>query len=242
LRFQFRKVNNCLLLMVALAFASGTISRAQTATDASSAQTASQYATSDTETKVKPGAEVENNEFRHAGPVRAIASVLHVSTETAAQIFEDVNSAILIGLILFFAIKVLRKALRDRTATIQKQLIDARSATEIAKEQLAAVEAKLATLGKDIDAIRQQTERDILEDERRIKQSLEEEKDRIVKAAEQEIDSAGAAAQRDLKRFAAELSIDRAAARIQLNAASDRTIVERFGKDLVGQFGKGDRN
>jgi F-type H+-transporting ATPase subunit b len=210
--------------------------------DAAPAQPASQYATSDTATKVKPGAEVENNEFRHARAVRAIASSLHVSTETAAQIFEDGNSAILVALILFVAIKVLRKALKERTATIQKQLIDARSATEIANERLAAVEAKLATLGKDIDAIRQQTERDILEDEKRIKQTLDEEKDRIVKAAEQEIDSAGAAAQRELKRFAAELAIDRATAGVQLNAASDKTIVARFGRDLVGQFGKGERN
>ena len=187
-------------------------------------------------------AEAENGQFRHAAPVRAIAGFLHVRTETAAQIFEDINSAILILVIVFFLAKVLPKAIKGRTATIQKDLIDARSATELANERLTAVEAKLARLGDDIEAIRKQTDRDILEDEKRIKQSLEEERVRIVQSAEQEIESAGAAAQRELKRFAAELAIDKAAKRIQLSVESDKAIVERFGQELLGQFGKGGQN
>ncbi len=181
-------------------------------------------------------------EFRHNSKVEWVAQTFHISTETAAQIFEDINSAVLILVILFFAVKFLSKAIRGRTAKIQKQLIDARTATEMANERLSAVEAKLAKLGEDIASIRQQTERDALEDEKRIKQSLEEERARIVQSAEQEIESAGAAAQRQLKRFAADLAIDRAAARIQLTAESDKAIIERFGKELVGGFDKGGRN
>ncbi len=190
----------------------------------------------------KPEADNETNQFRHAGPVQAIARTLHISTETAAQIFEDLNSGILILLILFFLARVLPKAIRGRTATIQKQLVEARSATETANERLTAVEAKLAKLGDEIEAIRHQTERDMVEDEKRIKRSLEDERQRIVKSAEQEIDSAGAAAQRELKRFAADLAIDKAVQKIQLTAESDKTIVERFGQDLIVQFGKGARN
>ncbi|AXC11370.1 ATP synthase F0 sector subunit b [Acidisarcina polymorpha] len=187
-------------------------------------------------------ADAENGQFRHARPVKAIARTLNVSTEVAAQIFEDLNSAILILVILFFLARAVPKAIRSRTATIQKQLIDARSATEIANERLTAVETKLARLGEDIDAIRKQTDRDIVEDEKRIKQALEEERVRIVKAAEQEIESAGTAAQRELKRFAAELAIDKAAKRIQLTAETDKALVQRFGRELAGQFGKGGQN
>lgn len=190
----------------------------------------------------KPDAANDNDEFRHAPMVKSIAGMMHVRTETAAQIFEDINSAILIGVILFFLLRVLPKAFRSRSESIQKQLVDARSATELANERLGAIEAKLGTLGEDIDAIRRQTENDLLEDERRIKQSLEDERVRIVKSAEQEIESAGAAAQRELRRFAASLAIEKAAQRIELTTESDKALVERFGKDLVGQFGNGRRN
>jgi F-type H+-transporting ATPase subunit b len=231
------------LLLASFLLFPAAFARAQNAAPAASSASASS-ATSD-----NPESGGENDEFRHAGPVRAIARFLHVRTETAAQVFEDINSAILIFVILFFALRALVKALQGRTATIQKQLIEARSATEIANERLSAVEAKLARLGDDIDAIRKQTERDLVEDEKRIKQALEEERARIVKSAEQEIESAGAAAQRELKRFAANLAIDRAAQRIQLTAETDKEIVERFGKDVVdrlgqfgGQFDKRERN
>jgi len=225
-----------LLLVSALGFAAAPIALANS--DSHAGQT-----TSSSAAPAQASHDEEDiQQFRHAPVVQSIARVLHLSTETTAQIFEALNSTTLILLILWFLSKVLPKAIRNRTATIQKKLIDARSATEIANERLSAVEAKLAKIGDDIEAIRQQTERDSLEDEKRIKQALEEERARIVKSAEQEIASAGAAAQRELKRFAASLAIDQAAKKIQLTAESDKALVERFGKELAGRFGKGERN
>jgi F-type H+-transporting ATPase subunit b len=182
------------------------------------------------------------NQFRHAPSVKLFARLLGISTETAAQIFEVINSGILILAILFFLAKVVPKAIRNRAANIQQKLIEAREATETASQRLSAVEAKLARIGEDIEAIRRQTDRDMVEDEKRIKQSLEDERQRIVKSAEQEIESAGAAAKRELKRFAAELAVDNAARRIQLTFESDKALVERFGQDLTSRFGKGGQN
>lgn len=208
----------------------------------SAGQSASSPAPDLAEATVKPGAEVENNEFRHAPMVKVVGRMIHMKTEAAAQLFEDVNSGILLLAILYLILKLLPKALRNRTATLQKQLIEARSATELANERLTAVEAKLARLSGDIDAMRQQVERDILEDEERIKRSIEDEKDKIIKSAEQEIESASAAARRELKRFAVELSVERAAGRVRLTEDADRALIERFGKDLMGQFDHGGRN
>jgi F-type H+-transporting ATPase subunit b len=233
LKIQFRPILTRLALAISLLSGIAVLAPAQ------EAPAAKQSAAPQSSAAEKPDA---SDEFRHAPVVHSIAGALHLSVETTAQMLEDINSAILIGVILYFLLKVLPKAFRNRTETIQKELAEARLSTAIADERLSAVEAKLATLGEDIDQIRRQTENDLIEDEKRIKQSLEEERVRIVKSAEQEIDSASAAAQRDLKRFAANLAIDKAAQRIQLTAESDRAIVERFGKDLVGQFGKGERN
>jgi len=184
----------------------------------------------------------ESSEFRHAPIVQAIGRKLGISTEHTAQVFEAINSGILIFTILFFLVRVVPKAIRNRTANIQKKLVEARRATEMANERLSAVEAKLARIGEDIEAIRHLTERDMAEDEKRIKQSLEDERQRIVQAAEQEIESAGAAAKRELKRFAAELAVDNATRRIQITYESDKTMVERFGRDLTTEYGKGGRN
>jgi F-type H+-transporting ATPase subunit b len=236
-RFHLRSLPAALLLGVSLLMVSLESAHAQSG---AKAQQPSSTATT------QPESDNTNEQFRHAGPVRSIARELHMSTEATAQTFEDLNSAILILAILFILFKVLPKAFRGRSEVLQKQLVEARSATEQANQRLAAVEGRLAKLGDDIAAIRRQTEQDMLQDEQRIKQSLEEERARIVKAAEQEITSAGAAAQRDLKRFAAELSINQAAKRIQLSVDSDKAIVERFGKDMVPtltpQFSKGERN
>ncbi len=189
-----------------------------------------------------PETHSEEEQYRHSSSVQYIARVLHTDTETAAKIFEDFNSAIMILAIAWFLVKVLPKAFRQRSATIQKELVEARSATEEARKRLTAVEARLARLDSEIDAIRKHAEFDSQEDEKRIKASLEEERKRIIESAEQEIEAFGATAQRDLKRFAADLAVDRAMQRIHLGADADRILVKNFAADLSGTQENGGQN
>ena len=197
----------------------------------------SQYEKMDT-----PENNSDEEKYLHSASVQAIARIMHVDTETAATIFLDLNSAIIwIGIIWFLA-KFLPKAFRQRSETIQKELVEARSATEEAKERLSAVEARLAKLDSEIEAIRKQAEHDSVEDEKRIKASLEEERKRIVESAEQEIEAFGSAAQRDLKRLAADLAVERALQRIHLGADADRILVKNFSADLAGTQDKGGKN
>jgi F-type H+-transporting ATPase subunit b len=189
-----------------------------------------------------PESHSEEEGYRHSSTVAAIAKVLHTSTETAAKIFEIFNSTIIITAILAYLIKALPKAFRKRSETIQKELVEARTATEDANRRLSAVETRLAKLDSEIDAIRKQAEHDSLEDEKRIKAILEEERQRIVASAEQEIEAFGSAAQRDLKRFAADLAVDRALQRIHLGADADRILVKNFSADLAATQNKGGQN
>jgi F-type H+-transporting ATPase subunit b len=189
-----------------------------------------------------PETSSEEEGYRHSSTVQAIGKVLHTDTETAAKLFEDFNSAVIIIAVLAFLIKALPKAFRKRSETIQKELAEARSATEDANKRLSAVEARLARLDSEIDAIRKQAEHDSVEDEKRIKAALEEERKRIIESAEQEIEAFGSAAQRDLKRLAAELAVDRALQRIHLGADADRILVKNFAADLSGTAIKGGQN
>ncbi|QNI32153.1 ATP synthase F0 subunit B [Alloacidobacterium dinghuense] len=189
-----------------------------------------------------PETHAQEEQYRHSKSVQFIAKVMHTDTETAAKIFEDLNSAIIWIGVIWLLVKVLPKAFRARSEKIQKELVDAHSATEEAKRRLSAVEARLARLDSEIEAIRKQAEHDSAEDEKRIKASLEEERKRIVESAEQEIEAFGSAAQRELKRFAAELAVDRALQRIHLGADADRILVQEFTADLAGTQTKGGQN
>ena len=105
-----------------------------------------------------------------------------------------------------------------------------------------AVEERLSHLDSEIAAVREQAERDSANDEVRIRQTMEEEKNKIVRAAEQEIAAAGAAAERRLRRFAAELAVDRATSRLHLTEGDDRTLIQEFASSLGSNGNQGGRN
>lgn len=176
-------------------------------------------------------------EYRHSDIVKMIARFGHISTETAAQIFEDLNSAVLIGAILFFLWKMLPALFRRRSEEVSKALLEAQHATENANRRLTEVEARLMRLDSEIDGIRQQVEKDAAEDEKRIHASMEAERERIIASAEQEIAALQAGAQRELKKFAADLAIDHAMQRIQLSSDTDRELVKQFRQGLGNESG-----
>lgn len=179
-----------------------------------------------------PAGENQIDQYRHSAVVEGIARTLHVRTETAAEIFEDINSGILLGAILIVLFRIVPKLFRNRSEKLQHDLVGARIATEEANRRLAEVQAKLQRLDSEIDAIRRQVEQEAIQDEKRIHDAMESERERIVASAEQEIAAAQAAAQRDLKKFAADLAIDHAMRKLQLSAETDRALIREFGKNL----------
>jgi F-type H+-transporting ATPase subunit b len=181
-----------------------------------------------------PDPHSETEEYRHSATVATVARWMHVKTETAAQIFEDVNSGALILFLAVVLVKVVPGIFRKRSATLQKDLTLAHAATEDANRRLTEVEARLSRLDTEIEAIRVQAEKDSVEDEKRIHAALEAERERIVASAEQEIAAAQSAAQRELKKFAADLAIDQAMRKMQLSSETDRALVKDFSKGLAG--------
>jgi F-type H+-transporting ATPase subunit b len=189
-------------------------------------------------------AEQEDEEyaFKHSGSVRAFAKLFHLSPETASMIFWALNAVLLLVFVGYFLVKALPKAFRSRRELLNRQIVEARTATEQANERLRVVEERLSRLGSEIEAVRAQAERDSANDEVRIKQAMEEEKQKIIASAEQEIAAAGAAAERQLRRFATGLAIDRATARLNLTEGDDRALIQEFASSLGSSDGKGGRN
>jgi F-type H+-transporting ATPase subunit b len=240
---------NVFLLIFSLAILSGGFAHTQATPE--SQPTAAASSSSSPETQASPeaakqaeGKQSEDSEteaFRHSASVQTVARILHLPVDTTARIMEFLNFGILAAAILYFVFKLLPRMYRNRKTTIQKALVDARSATQVASERLNAVEQRLSKLDQEIDSIRKQVEQDALNDEARIKAALEEERVRIVDSAGHEIEAAGAAAQRDLKRFAAELALDRATSQLSLDQETDRKLVSGFARSL-GSTDDGGRN
>ncbi len=211
------------LLCLSGALALTTPARAQQAAGAGAQKQANQQ-----DSEPESGDDV----YRHSPSVRWLAGVMHVDKETAAQIFGYLNFAILAGAVLYGLLKFLPKSFRANRENIQRQLADARTATEQAHQRLAAIEQRLSRLDEEIAAISKQAEKDSVEDEAHIKASIEVERKRIVEAVSKDIAAAGSAAQRDLKRFAANLAVDRAAQRITLTEDDDRALMQEFAQSL----------
>lgn len=230
---KIKRLLNAILLLGLLTGIAGTRLCAQQSSGAAQAQTEAARA----ERMDAPETDPQIEQYRHSTVVQAIARYAHVRTETAAQIFEDFNSAILLVAILAFLWKALPKIFRNRTENLQRDLAGARQATEDANRRLAEVEARLLRLDTEIDAIRQQVEREAVEDEKRIRATLDTERERIIASAEQGISAAQAAAQRELKKFAADLAIDQAMHRIQISAEADRELIRELGSGLKNGSG-----
>jgi F-type H+-transporting ATPase subunit b len=179
-----------------------------------------------------------SNKFRHNPLVKSSAKVLHLSVETTARSFEFLNFAIIvlgIGIPLY---KFLPRFLRNRAEKVRADIESARKVTEDANFRLSAVEAKLASLGNEIQKFRAEVEAESLQDEARIKAALAEESARIVASAEQEIGMAAAQATRGLRNFAADLAIDQASRQLKLTPETDRALIAEF----VGNVEKGGLN
>ena len=188
-------------------------------------------------------AEQEDEEyvFKHSASVRAFARIFHLSPDAASLSFWALNAIILFVFIGYFLATGLPKAFRSRRQKLDREIIDARLATEKAEERLRAVEERLSRLDSEIAAVREQTERDSAQDEIRIRHAMEEERQKIVEAAEQEITAAGAAAERRLRKYAAELAVDRATARLHLTEGDDRSLIQEFASSLGSNGRQGGR-
>ena len=193
---------------------------------------------------LSPGAREEraeeegDNAFRHSTIIKSAARLLHLSVETTARSFELINIAVVVIALGIPLYRFLPRYLHNRSQKLGADIESARRQTEDANSRLSAIEARLAHLDQEIARFRSEIEAETVQDEARIQAAMESEKARIVAAAEQEIGAAAAHARRGLRRFAAELAIDRAARQMTITPETDRTLISEFVSDVA----KGGKN
>jgi len=179
--------------------------------------------------------EDETEAFKYSPAVRGIAKITGLSLVTAYWFCVVINFAIIAVLVLLALKSNLPVMFRGRTETIQKEMAEARRASEEAQHRLQEIEARLARMNVEIGEMQARAESDARAEEERIRASIEEEKQKIIHTAEQEVEQAANAARRDLQKYAVALAVEMAEKGIRVDANEDKLLVEDFTEQLASE-------
>jgi F-type H+-transporting ATPase subunit b len=187
-------------------------------------------------------ADDEQAQFKHSASVQMVAKLTGLSLDNAYWLCVVLNFAIVAGAVVYFSKKNLPGMFRNRTASIQKAMQEARQASEDANRRLAEIETRLSRLDSEIAGMRATAEKEAAAEEARIKAAAEEDGRKIVESAEQEIAAAAKLARRELTNYAANLAVSLAARQIKVDPATDQALVQGFARDLSPKSGGQDKN
>lgn len=187
------------------------------------------------ETREATGAdeEEENANLKHAAPVRWLARKTGMSVHQAHMVALTLNFAIIVLVVFWAAGKFVPGILRDRNASIQRALEEARAASHDANRRLVDIENRLRQLDVEIGRMQAAAEKEATAEEARIQQAAEEDVRKVVRAAEQEIAAAAKQARRELSNHTATLAIALARQQINLDSNTDQVLVRNFAANLA---------
>ena len=181
----------------------------------------------------REASEDDSAEIRHSASVVLLARITGLSVDHAYWLAVVLNFAVILIAILWFSRKLVPGMLRERNATIQKAMEEARKASADANRRLAEIEARLSRLDDEINTMRSAAEQEFIAEEARIEAAAAEDARRIIASAEQEIAAAAKQARRELTAYAADLAVSLAQRQIHVDAATDQVLVRSFVTDLV---------
>jgi F-type H+-transporting ATPase subunit b len=151
-----------------------------------------------------------------------------------AFLWQVVNFAILVAILLFFARKPIRDLLKNRTESIQKSIEEAREAREKAEEALAKVEERLKEKDREVADILATAERSGLKEREAIIEEGERLSRKIVEQARANIEYELKQAREAIKAEAVELAMEIAEKKIRekLSEEEQKRLFEESLKKL----------
>ncbi len=180
----------------------------------------------------------EDEQFKHSPSVQFVAKLPGLDLEHAYWVCVLLNFALIAAAILWISKKNLPGLFRNRTASIQKAMEEARQASEDANRRLAEIDTRLSKLDVEIGGMRAAAEKEAAAEEQRIKAAAAEDARKIVESAEQEIALAAKSARRELTAYAADLAVSLAKKQIHVDASTDQALLRNFAQQLSANGGE----
>lgn len=172
------------------------------------------------------------DEFKHSSSVQLIHRLTGLTVQQSYWASELLNFVVIAALIIWAGRKFLPGIFRDRTTAIQRAMQEAQKASADARQKLAEIELRLQKLDVEIGMMRDAAEREGIAEEARIKAAAQEDARKIIASAELEIAAAAKAARRQLTSYAADLAVGLAQKQINVDAATDKSLVSNFAGKL----------
>jgi F0F1-type ATP synthase membrane subunit b/b' len=123
------------------------------------------------------------------------------------EVWKFLNLFIFVGALAYILRRPISEAMRARREGIRRDLMRAQEERNAALLKLEEIEARLAQLDSEVATVREQSQREAVEERERIKRATEEEAQKLREQARREIESAGKAARQELRRYTAEQSV-----------------------------------
>ena len=177
----------------------------------------------------------ENANLKHAAPVRWLARKIGLSVHQAHLLALSLNFAIIVVIVFWAVRKFVPGMLRDRSASIQQALQEARTASQDANRRLADIENRLRQLDVEIGQMQATAEKEAQAEDVRIQKAAEEDIRKVALAAEQEIAAAAKQARRELTTHTAGLAIALARKQINVDSNTDQILVRTFASKLTSR-------
>jgi F-type H+-transporting ATPase subunit b len=184
----------------------------------------------------------ENSNLKHAAPVRWLARKTGLSVHQAHLVASCINFAIIVVGLFWAARKYVPTIFRNRSASIQQSLEEARAASQDANHRLADIENRLRQLDVEIGRMQATAETEANAEEIRIHKAAEEDMRKVVLAAEQEIVAAAKQARRELTTHTANLAIALARKQINVDSNTDQVLVRTFASKLASHNDDGGKD
>ena len=181
--------------------------------------------------------------MRRLGVLMAVCICIGLAQEKHAPTAEEkdltlwkwANFAVLAGGLGFLIAKNAGPFFRSRTEKIQEGMAEAEKLRADAEARVAAVDARLANLQADVEALRSAAAGEQAAAAERMRQETAAEMAKIRAHAEREIASAGKAARMELKRYCAELALHLAEQKIRerMTPENQDALVRSFVQNLA---------
>jgi F-type H+-transporting ATPase subunit b len=148
-----------------------------------------------------------------------------------------VNFAILAGTVFYFGRKPIAGYLASRKDQVRSDLVAAEAMKKTATAQIAEMDAKLAALPTELEALKARGRDEIAAEQQRIRQLADAERARLIDQATREIGQRARLAERELVEHAANLAVEVARTRIktQITDADQARLVDRYLAEVKPQ-------
>jgi F-type H+-transporting ATPase subunit b len=139
--------------------------------------------------------------------ILALDSPIHWWDYPGLEAWKFLNLFIFVAALLYFLHRPLSDAFRGRLESIRRELTEAKEERDRALEKLALVNARLANLDSEVEAIKQKGRNEAAEEAARIARDTDAQTLKLQDQLQREIERAGKAARQELRLFAADRSV-----------------------------------